>query len=303
MALEELHRWVGDGDEFTARHWRQAPAVLRPEPAPVSPMTLADVDAALAGGLLRTPHVEMARAEQPIPVEAYTAVRTVNGLTTPGFADPGKIRALLDQGATLLLRNTEQWHRATAELVGRIARDTERQVEAFVFVTPPGAQGLPLHRDDADVLLLQIAGSKRWSVHGGPDGGGWAPGPAAQSGPALLETTLRQGQVLYIPRGFAHAAVGDEGLSCHLSLTIREVGSQQLYRTLQHLLLDGLTLPARPLTEADLLDNSARLLAHFATRLDAIDPRHLLTAARRHQHRPADPTTAPGLVALAAALE
>lgn len=213
MLREELTRWVGDVDAFRTDHWRSGPAVFRPGAAgPSEPLTLDEIDAALAGGLLRTPHVELARAGDPVHSATYTRPRTVSGVTGPGYADPDRIRSLLAEGATLVLRNVEHWHPRTRALTTRLQDELGRRVEAFHFVTPPGAQGLDLHRDDADVLLLQVTGSKRWTVHGGPTGDAdWAPGAVADAGPALLETTLRAGEVLYIPRAFAHRAVGGEG--------------------------------------------------------------------------------------------
>lgn len=285
MHRDELTRWVGDTDRFLDRHWRTEPAVFRPGPdtGPDAPLTLEEIDAALAGGLLRVPHLEMARAGDPVHSSRYTRARTVAGVTTPGYADPERVRALLAEGATLVLRNVEHWHPATRALTRRLEGELGRRVEAFFFVTPPGAQGLDLHRDDADVLLLQGTGSKHWTVRGGPAGPDWAPGAVADAGPALLSDTLRPGETLYIPRGFAHEAVGGEGLSSHLSLTIREVAAQQLFRSLQHLLLDSMPLPPRPLDDEALHGAAELLLERFRRRLPELTPAALVAHARAAQ--------------------
>ncbi|MCX4526344.1 cupin domain-containing protein [Streptomyces sp. NBC_01551] len=307
MRRDELTRWVGDTDAFLDRHWRSAPAVFRPgaDAGPAAPLSLEEIDAAVAGGLLRVPHLELARAGDPVHSSRYTRARTVAGVTTPGYADPDRVRELLAEGATLVLRNVEHWHPATRALTRRLEGELGRRVEAFAFVTPPGAQGLDLHRDDADVLLLQGTGSKRWTVRGGPTGPDWGPGEVADGGPALLADTLGPGEVLYIPRGFAHEAVGSEGLSSHLSLTIREVGTQQLFASLQRLLLDGLPLPARPLDEAALHAAAELLLERFRTRLPELTAAALLDHARRAQlAEGAVPGLGgdPGIAALAARL-
>lgn len=54
------------------------------------------------------------------------------------------------------------WHPATGALTARPAEDLGRHVEAFFF-TPAGCQGLAVHRDDADVFVLQTA-----RLHPGP---------------------------------------------------------------------------------------------------------------------------------------
>lgn len=282
MHTAELHRWVGDVDQFMSAYWRRKPVVL--ETAPPPPMSLHDIDAALVSGLLRTPYVEMVRAGETIAPETFTESREVLFEKSTGFADGHAMRALLEEGATLLLRNTEQWHRPTAELVARLVADTDRRVEAFFFVTPPGSQGLAVHRDDADVFLVQVAGSKLWTVRGGPADHNWRAGPVpGEPGPVLLDATLAEGQVLYIPRGFAHSAVGAQGLSVHLSLTVREVGGPHLVRAAPRLLFGGIGLPVRPLDEPGLLESAARLLEAARSRLETLEPHDLVRYARELQ--------------------
>ncbi|MFG2480749.1 JmjC domain-containing protein [Streptomyces fagopyri] len=282
MYAGELSRWVGEVEKFNAVHWRRQPAVF--DSVLEAPMTIEDVDAALASGLLRTPHLEMTRADEQIDAARYTSSREVLDQQATGYADHERVLALLQGGATLLLRNTEHWHRPTAALVARMSEELDRRVEAFFFVTPPGAQGLALHRDDADVLLLQVAGSKHWTVKGGPDSGDWQSGTiAGDGGPALLETTVRPGQVLYIPRGYAHSAIGHQGLSLHLSLTIREVGARHLAHALQRHLMSGLRLPVRPLDGESLLAAAATLIDTVRERIAQVSPQDLLDSAWQAQ--------------------
>ncbi|MFI8007614.1 JmjC domain-containing protein [Streptomyces sp. NPDC086010] len=284
MTLGELQQWVGDTQHFMSAFWRTRPAVF--DTGPSAPMDLGDVDTALASGLLRTPHVEMVRAEQKIDQDSYTSPREVEFQRYPGFADSEAVTGLLREGATLLLRNTEQWHRPTAQLVSRFAAELGRRIEAFYFITPPGAQGLPLHRDDADVFLLQIAGSKEWTVRSGPATPNWGPGSVIEEpGPVLLHTTVTEGQVLYIPNGYAHSAVTAKDLSVHLSLTVREIGSSHLTRALPRLLLEGVRLQARPRDEDGLLESASLLLDTVRARLATVLPQDLVRFAREAQSR------------------
>ncbi|WP_369221629.1 cupin domain-containing protein [Streptomyces sp. R39] len=278
----ELPCWVGDVSTFFATYWRREPAVF--DTAPNAPMDIRDVDAALAGGLLRTPHLEMTTADERIDAARYTTSREVLFQQVAGYADHERVLDLLKGGATLLLRNTEHWHRPTAALVSRMSEELERRVEAFFFVTPPGGRGLALHRDDADVLLLQVSGSKQWTVRGGPSRSDWRIGKVTEdAGPALLETTLTPGQVLYIPRGYAHSAVGRQGLSVHLSLTVREVSAPHLVHALQRLLVHGLRLPRRPLDDEALLAGAATLIDAARERIATVEPADLLRSARDAQ--------------------
>ncbi|MFH8787078.1 JmjC domain-containing protein [Streptomyces roseoverticillatus] len=287
MESPTLAGWVGDVTSFTGRQWQREPAVFTPETL-ASPFGLDELDAAFDGGLLRTPYLEMVRSDKVVvPPAAYTTSRVVNGTTHHGFADRAKVVALLRSGATLLLRCVDQWHRPTGDLVARLTEELGRRVEAFFFVTPAGGQGLAVHRDDADVFVLQAAGRKTWYVHDAPAVADWSLGelPDDERSPLLLHSVLEPGSVLYVPRGFAHRAVGAAGLSAHLSLTIRDVSLQDLRTALEQQLSEGLDLPARPLGETAIADACATLLSHARARLDTIAPEDLLAAARAAQAR------------------
>ncbi|WP_441247677.1 JmjC domain-containing protein [Kitasatospora sp. McL0602] len=292
MESPTLAGWVGDVESFTGHQWQREPAVFRPETL-VSPFDLDELDAAFDRGLLRTPYLEMVRSDKVVvPPDAYTTSRVVNGTTHHGFADRAKVVALLHGGATLLLRYVDQWHGPTAELAARLSEEIDRRVEAFFFLTPAGRQGLAVHRDDADVFVLQVAGRKTWYVHDAPTVTDWSLGelPDDEHSPQLLQSVLEPGSVLYVPRGFAHRAVGETGLSAHLSLTVRDISLEDLRTALAQRLADGLDLPARPLGEAAIADASALLLDHVRAKLDTIAPADLRLAARAAQTR--QPATA-----------
>lgn len=285
MESPTLADWVGDVRSFAGRQWQREPALFaRKDPAaPAPPFDLDELDAALDGGLLRTPYLEMVRSDKvTVPPEAFTTARVINGVGHHGFADRAKVLALLRGGATLLLRRVDQWHRPTGDLVARLSEELDRRVEAFFFVTPVGGQGLAVHRDDADVFVLQAAGRKTWYVHDAPTTADWRLGelPDDERSPLRLHGVLEPGDVLYVPRGFAHRAVGAGGLSAHLSLTVRDLSVQDLRTALEGRLTEGLGLPARPLGEAAIREACATLLDHARARLDALGPEDLLRAAR-----------------------
>ncbi len=277
-----LSQWVGDPTAFGAAYWRRRPGVFTPDAPLATPFTLKDVDDALATGFLHEPYVEMTRAEGSLPADAYLSARTVHNSTSAGFADEKKIRALIEQGATLLMRRIDQWHGPTRDTLASLSAELQRPVEAFCFVTPPGTQGVPLHRDDADVLVLQLNGSKDWRVHEGPADGDWQLGKVEGQPPAeVLVTTVHAGDVLYIPRGFPHQAVGSGGLSAHLSLTIREIHMGDLFRSLQKLSAKGMNIAARPLDDEAVLAAATTMIDHVAKALADLTPQDLVDHARR----------------------
>ncbi|WP_428933938.1 JmjC domain-containing protein [Streptomyces sp. ACT015] len=290
MTAQILDRLVGDTVSFWS-HWRASPGVFVAGGEAVSPFTLADIDAALASGFFREPYVEMWADGRRMPAGEFTTERAVGQGAQGGFVDAARIHALLGEGATMLLRRVDQWHAPTRELLRALARELRRAVEAFFFVTPAGQEGLPLHRDDADVLVVQVAGTKNWRVHEGPADGAWRAGRVRSDEPRpqeLFQTVLRPGETLYIPRGFAHRATGEDGLSAHLSLTVREIGVADLSRSLKDRVLgaegdDVAGAGPLPISDDALAAAATTLLDNARRRLAELTPDALVAHARQRR--------------------
>ncbi|MFF8911373.1 JmjC domain-containing protein [Streptomyces olivaceoviridis] len=283
MKAPTLSRWVGDTDTFFVSYWRRAPFVFTPEGGAFSPFTLADVDTALESGYFRTLFLDMWSDGRPVPHARYSDTRTVGREVGRGFPDGEKVHALLGEGASIILRSVDQWHRPTREVVAALADEMGLPVEAFFSVTPAGGSGLPLHRDDSDVFVIQLAGSKSWRIHEGPADGHWRVGKVRddEAQPAVVfETVLRPGEVMYVPRGFAHCATGQEGLSVHLSLGVREVVAADLAESLRARLTADVLVAPMPVTDEAVAATAATLLARARRRLDELTPDDLVALAR-----------------------
>jgi hypothetical protein len=117
--------------------------------------------------------------------------------------------------------------RSVAPLSG-FCRDLELElshsVQANAYITPAGARGLGVHYDTHDVFVLQLAGTKAWSIHApvlvDPLPSQPWKGTAADAGPVLLSVELAAGDCLYVPRGFLHSARAQDALSAHLTIGV-----------------------------------------------------------------------------------
>jgi len=276
-----LRGLVEDTAGFFATSWRRLPVVLRPRTPWAPTFGIEELTHALNGGLLRQPYLEMVDSGRFLTGAAYTSPRTVAKFVTHGYADPAKVREQVRGGATLLLRNIEHWHAPTRDLTHRLGAELGRRTEAFFFLTPPNHQGLPPHRDDADVFVIQLQGSKEWVVHAPPTDGHWESAETSHPGDVSLKTVLQAGEVLYVPRGAAHhARAADKNHSAHLSLTIHEIGTADLVTAARQALAAALDLPQRPVDESELLAVARRLLEHQRAHLHALTPEQLIVSAR-----------------------
>ncbi|MEU0274022.1 cupin domain-containing protein [Streptomyces sp. NPDC006307] len=266
--------------------WRATPCHFRISGFRDAVLDLNGMEGLLDGGLLRTPYAELVMGGQKLNPEEFCHSRQVRAARADGVVDPDRVRSFLKNGATLVLPRLDHWHRPTRELAAAVGQRLGRRVDAFAFCTAPGMPGIRVHRDDADVIMLQTSGAKRWSIHAGPQGGMWGPGPAADAGDPLLEVELREDEALYVPRGFAHAGVGGDAFSVHVSLTVREVGTKELRQELgRRVRRVGAELPPRPLDDMDLHEVARRLLREAAREIAALSTEELISGAHELQAR------------------
>ena len=221
-----LARCVGDVRGFLDHHWTTAP-LHRPgadASAFADLFSLDDVDRFVASSSPRLPTFRLVRDGKPLDPARYTRTARVGGQSVSGMGDPGRIFEEFRGGATIVFQGL---HRSCPPLT-RFCRALELElshaVQANAYVTPAGSRGLGVHYDTHDVFVLQLAGSKAWSIHEPvlPDPLPSQPwkGMAGDAGEPILSVELQAGDCLYVPRGFLHSARAQEDLSAHLTIGI-----------------------------------------------------------------------------------
>lgn len=131
-----------------------------------------------------------------------------------------KVRSLLSSGLTVIFNYLEEssdyfWEQVIA---------FEQALQAVVSLDAIGsfgtAPGLSPHYDNQDLLLVQIAGRKRWQVLGTPIDGPFLcrDFPAPQT--VTDEFVMEPGDVLFVPAGLHHQCFPLEP-SLHLGALIR----------------------------------------------------------------------------------
>lgn len=140
--------------------------------------------------------------------------------------DPAAVTDLLDAGVTLVLDGLETFD-PILEVATRALRWWSGElVQTNAYLTTRSAGGFPLHWDDHDVLIVQLAGEKNWDVRGStrpaPMYRDAVPNEEVSSQP-VWQGVLRAGDVLHIPRGYWHQATRaahDDPVSLHLTFGI-----------------------------------------------------------------------------------
>lgn len=121
-----------------------------------------------------------------------------------------------ETGASIRLRQPQTHFDAIYRLCAHIEEFLECIVGANVYLTPVDHQGFAPHFDDIDAFICQIAGCKRWKVYA-PRGDGLDDLPRGSSidfnaddmsnVQLIMDTVLKPGDMLYLPRGTIHEAV------------------------------------------------------------------------------------------------
>ncbi|MFF3404321.1 cupin domain-containing protein [Streptomyces sp. NPDC002659] len=159
---------------------------------------------------------------RPVPARSYTRAHTDRRGKTRTRLEPERLYAALSSGATLVVNAVDELHPPAGALAAGLERLLKTGVQVNAYASWTAREGLGTHRDDHDVVVCQLHGSKRWRVYD-PTEQWWIPveaGGEPESAPTtpIDEFVLSAGDVLYLPRGFWHAVAASEGTaSLHLT--------------------------------------------------------------------------------------
>ncbi|MEU2251199.1 cupin domain-containing protein [Streptomyces sp. NPDC019224] len=249
---------------------------------------------------LRTPFLRVAKNGDTLPDASFTSPAGV-GATISDQADDTALWREFADGATLVLQALQRTWAPLGDLTAALAAELGHPVQANAYVTPPQNRGFDAHYDVHDVFVLQIEGTKRWTVHPPvhPDPLRDQPWTdhrrtvaEAARGEPHLDTVLEPGDVLYLPRGWLHAAEAQGEVSVHLTLGVhawtRYALAEQLMRAaLAELRDDPWMRGSLPLGVAGPDEETAPVRERLVAALAAADPAPHFHRTRRGQARPA----------------
>lgn len=139
------------------------------------------------------------------------------------MADMQSIGRLANEGFTAVLDALDVFD-PTMEVACRALQWWSRErVQVNAYLTTQEATGFPLHFDDHDVLIVQLAGTKSWEVRGSSRAAPMyrdAEPNLTPSEEQVWSGALQAGDVMHIPRGYWHQATRDDrgaGLSLHVT--------------------------------------------------------------------------------------
>jgi len=178
-------------------------------------LTWSDVDDILHSWNLGEAEIQL-RKGQLIPPELY--VQSYQDIDDRRLRLKAKeVRRYIEEGATLVMSRLDLRCRDIARLCDKIAEFNSHRLVANGYVSMRGEGAFGKHWDTHDVYAVQLLGRKRWRLYQPtfplpmPEQNSVA---REEDCPALpvLDVWLEPGDLLYIPRGWWHETLPQEGM-------------------------------------------------------------------------------------------
>ena len=221
MALS--FKWLIDPIEpttfFTEFYERKPLLIERKQSAKFESLLSIDaIDRYLSTTTPCSPDVFLVDAARELKPEDYSFPNS----EPPGRIDLPRAYQLFGTGATISLSQLHERLPSLAALCRAVERTFSSHFQTNIYLSPPHAQGFKTHFDNHDVFVLQVSGSKVWTMY---DTGivlplrGQVFDPDKHTpGPPTREFTLYAGDLFYCPRGLYHSARSTEEASLHITL-------------------------------------------------------------------------------------
>ena len=206
--------------EFLERYWGRRGVLLRdPNRSFGEYFDWAALNSVLNSGALSYPSTLASREERVIPPAEFTKGGDGRNI------DVSALMALFRDGASFSIRGADANWTPLKSIIACLYDTLFEQVHTNVYCSPADTQGFRCHYDLHDVFVLQIAGAKHWRVFeptldAPVEPWSEADVPDESATRPYIDEVVRQGDVLYVPRGHWHYATAENCHSLHMTVGI-----------------------------------------------------------------------------------
>jgi ribosomal protein L16 Arg81 hydroxylase len=200
--------------QFFAEYWEEKPLVVHRDDR--------DYYAALLSMEQIDPLVTVFPPDTVTVASSHDNLDTAEFARADGSLDVVKATQLFADGRTIVIQEAHKRIESLTALCRELEREIGAPFQCNLYLTPAQGKGFDTHYDTHDVLLLQVAGSKEWTIFDSPvrlplNGQPFDPNIHPVGAPTM-SFVLRAGDFLYIPRGFLHHARSADEMSLHATL-------------------------------------------------------------------------------------
>lgn len=156
--------------------------------------------------------------------------------------DPAKVAVFLATGASLIAGDAQELTTRLADASAMLARAFAAAVGVNLSCSFKGVQAFGTHYDLHDVFALQVEGEKVWRLYENradspvdmppdtPETRRWL---EQSRGRVMAEVRMRPGDVLYLPRGWYHDALAQDGASLHATFSVTPLYGRIIFSLLE----------------------------------------------------------------------
>jgi len=219
--------------------------------------------------LLDLDYLNLFQAGKPVDLSAARLYKLVQKRKI-GFVDKRVLQAHLERGAACVLEGLDILEPEINALATALDRGSAATFcNATAFFSQHGNEAYRGHVDTDDVLVIHMAGEKRWSLHRRqpPRRVNLADLDPAQMGPVEAEIVMRPGDVMYLRNYVPHRVATLSPYSLHVSFDLcnRQTSIEAaLQLLLRHYDRDASPRSAPPLADLDKLHQLSRSPAYAA---------------------------------------
>lgn len=232
MKSTTLLRLVSEINEFE-KHWEESPLVSRDLGDFADVFSLERVETLLEDEALRMSSVRLYRGGEELKTDLLFRKRSGLSARSDPVPEPAKVAQAVESGATLVLEELGKYCPQVAEFAAEVGRELGCHTYCVAFLTPAHGRGAPPHYDATSTFLRQVYGSKRWRI--GRPVQQWPRRPWNHTDVPLEDVTevvLREGDCLYLPRGYVHVGDATDEASLHLTIGLRPVIWEEVFHSL-----------------------------------------------------------------------
>ncbi len=207
-------------DKLIRGHWGKSFARMQGPPERFKDLFSWDeLNTVLETHRLMPPRFKLFKDGQAIDPMRYI---TPPHMGTPRL-DSGGLAVCLAEGASLILNDVQEVHPRLRELMQVFQAALRTDTYANLYAAWHTQKAFDLHWDPQDSIILQLSGKKRWKVykptrlHPLEDD---VEKPAQPTGEPVWEGVVKEGDAIYIPRGWWHVVHPLNEPSLHLTVSL-----------------------------------------------------------------------------------
>lgn len=162
-----------------------------------------------------------------------------DGVQGNSYSEDSDFRRAFSDGYSIIVNSAEKFKDEISQLACQVSMDLGVGVEINAYMTPKNSNGLPFHVDSHDAILLQILGNKTWRTARPIKELAIKSSIYDSSQSDIEEIVLKEGSVMYLPRGVPHKAVCGDLESIHLTLTLKPIRGLDIVKECINIISDN----------------------------------------------------------------